>query len=113
MSVLQSKLFLFLYETSNLDESRVIPQVKATKLATLPYPKRESKDPLNIKIQDRCKVMLDLNVQLSEVRTPQERIAIQRQIEFTDSQIDQFVYELYGLTENEIKIVESKKEDPR
>jgi hypothetical protein len=31
---------------------------------------------------------------------------LQRQIEATDQQIDQLVYELYGLTEEEIKIVE-------
>jgi len=30
----------------------------------------------------------------------------QREIEATDRQIDQLVYELYGLTEEEIKIVE-------
>jgi len=30
----------------------------------------------------------------------------QRQIEATDGQIDALVYELYGLTEEEIKIVE-------
>jgi len=30
----------------------------------------------------------------------------QRQIVVTDRQIDQLVYELYGLTEDEIKIVE-------
>jgi hypothetical protein len=31
---------------------------------------------------------------------------IQRQIEATDRQIDELVYELYGLTEEERKIVE-------
>jgi len=31
---------------------------------------------------------------------------IQRQIEATDKQIDQLVYELYGLTNEEIRIVE-------
>ena len=33
---------------------------------------------------------------------------IQRQIDFTDSQIDKLVYELYGLTDDEIKIVEGE-----
>ena len=33
-------------------------------------------------------------------------IAIKKQIDFTDKEIDQMVYELYGLTEEEIKIVE-------
>jgi hypothetical protein len=32
---------------------------------------------------------------------------LQREIEATDRQIDQPVYELYGLTEEEIKIVET------
>jgi len=31
---------------------------------------------------------------------------LQRQIETTDKQIDVLIYELYGLTEEEIKIVE-------
>ena len=35
-----------------------------------------------------------------------EKTAIQRQIEATDRQIENLVYELYGLTEDEIKIVE-------
>jgi len=33
---------------------------------------------------------------------------LQRQIEATDKQIDRLVYELYGLTEEEIGIVEGK-----
>ena len=32
--------------------------------------------------------------------------SIQRQIEATDAQIDRLMYELYGLTDDEIRIVE-------
>jgi len=35
-----------------------------------------------------------------------QRVAIQRQIESTDREIDRLVYDLYGLTEEEIAIVE-------
>jgi hypothetical protein len=38
--------------------------------------------------------------------TPQEQERVKREIESTDRQIDKLVYELYGLTEEEIKIVE-------
>jgi type I restriction-modification system DNA methylase subunit len=41
--------------------------------------------------------------------TPQEKQTLQRQIEATDKQMDKLVYELYGLTEEEIKIVEESK----
>jgi hypothetical protein len=52
--------------------------------------------------------MLKLHKQLPAAKTEQEKTVIQRQIDATDKQIDQLVYELYGLTEEEIKIVEEK-----
>ena len=36
---------------------------------------------------------------------------IQRQIDITDKQIDRLVYQLYGLTDSEIAIVEGRKKD--
>jgi len=53
--------------------------------------------------------MLDLNKKLQEARLEQERTMLSRQIEATDGAIDTLVYELYGLTEEEIKIVEGNK----
>jgi hypothetical protein len=50
--------------------------------------------------------MLDLHQRLAAVRTPDEKVRLERQIAATDREIDQLVYELYGLTEEEIKIVE-------
>jgi type I restriction-modification system DNA methylase subunit len=52
--------------------------------------------------------MLSLHKQLPVAKTEQEKTVIQRQIEATDKQIDELVYELYGLTEEEIRIVEGK-----
>jgi hypothetical protein len=50
--------------------------------------------------------MLSFNKQLAAARTTHEQTLLQRQIEATDGQIDALVYELYGLTEEEIGIVE-------
>lgn len=47
--------------------------------------------------------------QLPLARTPHEQTALQRQIEAPDRQIDALVYELYGLTEEEIGIVEGRR----
>lgn len=41
------------------------------------------------------------------VRSPHQRVAIEREIAALDTQIDALVYELYGLTDAEIAIVES------
>ena len=52
--------------------------------------------------------MLNLNKKVSEAKTPQTKNILRRQIEVTDKQIDQLVYKLYKLTDEEIKIVESE-----
>ena len=50
--------------------------------------------------------MLELNEQIQKANFDSEREPIERQIAATDRKIDQLVYKLYGLTEDEIKIVE-------
>jgi hypothetical protein len=50
--------------------------------------------------------MLSLNKQLLIAKIDHDKTILQRQIDSTDQQIDRLVYELYGLTEEEIKIVE-------
>ncbi len=42
----------------------------------------------------------------AEAKTDQEKIVLQRQIDSNDHQIDQLVYDLYELTEDEITIIE-------
>lgn len=53
--------------------------------------------------------MLALNKQVAETKTAHDKTIVQRQIDATDRQIDQLVYELYGLTDEEIQIVEGDK----
>jgi len=52
--------------------------------------------------------MLDLHRQRAVVRTPHEQTALDRQIAATDARIDRLVYDLYGLTEEEIALVEGQ-----
>ena len=50
--------------------------------------------------------MLALHWRLAAARTEHEQTNLQRQIDATDRRIDRFVYDLYNLTEEEIRIVE-------
>ena len=50
--------------------------------------------------------MLDLHNGLADAKTRHDKTTLQRQIDATDTQIDRLVYDLYGLTDEEIKIVE-------
>jgi hypothetical protein len=52
---------------------------------------------------------LSLHQRKAAAKVPAEREALERQIAATDAEIDGLVYELYGLTEEEIKIVEGRR----
>jgi len=53
--------------------------------------------------------MLDLNKRLQDAKLEHEKTLLSRQVEATDAAIDALVYELYGLTAEEIRIVEGKE----
>ncbi|MBN1253930.1 MAG: Eco57I restriction-modification methylase domain-containing protein [Deltaproteobacteria bacterium] len=50
--------------------------------------------------------MLSLHKQLAISKTPDDKTRLRRQINATDQQINRLVYELYGLTGKEIKVIE-------
>jgi hypothetical protein len=50
--------------------------------------------------------MLDLNKRVGEMKAGHERTVIEHEIAATDRDIDELVYELYGLSDKEVKIVE-------
>ncbi|MGD2088484.1 MAG: N-6 DNA methylase [Candidatus Aminicenantes bacterium] len=57
-------------------------------------------------IVDRVTQMLELQKKYHSAKIETEKNLFKKQIEIVDKQIDQLVYELYGLTDEEIKIVE-------
>ncbi|MBK7994116.1 MAG: hypothetical protein IPK14_12060 [Blastocatellia bacterium] len=110
MGILQSKAFLALYIIANQGESRVIPQVKAKKLVSLPFPKMDfsnEKDAAShSKMVELVGQMFSLHKRYSSIKTQQEKTIIQRQMDSLEELIDKLVYQLYGLTNEEIKILE-------
>ena len=54
--------------------------------------------------------MLALHRQVAEAAVPHLKTTLQRQIDATDREIDRLVYELYGLTEEEIGLVEGQRQ---
>lgn len=79
-------------------------------LEKLPIRTIDFSDPADVARHDRMVAlvtqMLDLHQRLAAEGVPHEKAALQRRIEMTDRQIDRLVYELYGLTEEEIGVVE-------
>jgi len=76
----------------------------------LPIRTIDFSNPADVKRHDRIvslvECMLTLHKQSAAARLPDEKERLERQIQATDRQIDTLVYELYGLTAEEINIVE-------
>ncbi len=113
MGILNSKLNYFLFEAylPKLQAGFFMPAYVVLK--NFPIRTIDFSDPADVTRHDRMVAlvtqMLDLNKKLQEARLEQERTMLSRQIEATDGAIDTLVYELYGLTEEEIKLVDHRE----
>lgn len=110
LGLINSK-FINIYHQCLVPElGKAFAEVKIANLQKLPIPKvsfsNASDKTRHDKMVELVEVMLNLHKQHAIARTDHEKNSLQRQITSTDRQIDSLVYELYGLTKEEIEIVE-------
>jgi type I restriction-modification system DNA methylase subunit len=110
LGLLNSKLMSFYYKEKSLTNKKSMAQIKKRDLDKLPIIIPDLSNN-NEKQKYECLVsfvdrMLALKKRITNCGTPDEKNRFQRQIDATDAEIDQLVYDLYGLTEEEIRIVE-------
>ena len=111
IGIMNSRLFVFLYRLLTMEKGRVLAQVKPTVLNHLPIrhidpsvaPEKKLHDELILNVV----TIMKLNDRIASAKTAHERTLLQRQIYAKDRQIDQLVYKLYELTDDEITLVES------
>jgi type I restriction-modification system DNA methylase subunit len=108
LGLLNSKLLTVYYRAKSLTNKNSIAQVKKVDLDELPIHtvSASNEQVQHDKIVLLVEKMLELQKRLAKAKTPQERESLERQIQDTDSSIDSLVYDLYGLNEEEVKILE-------
>jgi type I restriction-modification system DNA methylase subunit len=110
LGILNSRIMSLFYKQRAVKSARkIFPKVVIRNLRQFPYPNLSDSGKRSklIQLVDR---MQDLHKQLAEAKVAQAKTVLQRQIETTDRQIDELVYELYGLTNDEIEILEKSLE---
>jgi hypothetical protein len=84
--------------------------VQAEELASLPLPRLDLHKAADKKCHDeivtKVEAMLEAKQQLAKAKTDKDKTYYENKCAALDRQIDRLVYDLYGLTEEEIKIVE-------
>ena len=110
LGILNSRLWTFMFSKVSSTIRGGFFRWKRQYMSPLPILSINLSDPNEKDLHDCMIALVDgtlaLHKQLATVRAGYERTVIQRQIVATDRQIDNLVYELYGLTEDEIKIVD-------
>ena len=106
LGILNSKIISYLYIKQITQAVKDdFPQVTIKDILSLPFPSIISPQYSN-RMVALVENMLALHKRLAAAGSPQEKELLQRQIAYTDREIDALVYELYGLTDEEIRIVE-------
>lgn len=108
LGIVNSKLIEFFWKIMFTDFKSSFPQVTIFSLSQLPIRPINFDDPADKARHDKLVSLVErmLALHKQSPRTPQEQEMVKREIESTDRGIDGLVYELYGLSEEEIKIVE-------
>jgi hypothetical protein len=109
LGLLNSKVLDFVMSSISSTKQGGYYEYKPMYISKLPIRTINFSDSVDKARHDRMVALvtqiLDLNKKLQDARLEQERTMLSRQIEATDGAIDKLVYELYGLTEEEIAIV--------
>ena len=105
LAILNSKLIQWRFKATSTNNN-----VGTNELDSLPIREINLSDPSETSYYDRIvelvACMFQLHKDLAAAKTPGDKTLLERQIAATDDEIDRLVYELYGLTEEEIRIVE-------
>jgi hypothetical protein len=104
LGIINSKLILFYFRTLITDFLHTVPD--SVRALPVKVAKSEEQQPL-INLVDK---MLSLHKRLNELgdKKTDERTRIEEEIKKTDREIDEFVYKLYGITEEEKRIIEER-----
>jgi hypothetical protein len=110
LALLNSRLMSWYFVQFNSAARRDdFPKIIIKQTRQLPLPSLDLTNPehrtASSHLEEHARAITQLHARRSQAKTPAAQTALQRQIDATDRQIDQFVYQLYALTEDEIKIV--------
>jgi len=111
LGILNSKLMNYFYSHLAVQRRGGYFEYLTEYVVQLPIPKlilsSSSKRRLRDAIVANVDELLKLMPKRQEARTDQEKIQLDRQIRATDKKLDALIYKLYGLTVEEIKVVET------
>lgn len=108
LAIINSNLLKFFWKSKFYDSKILFPKIKKAYLDKIPIPDLSLDKQQNLIVL--VNKIMELNKKLVDCKTPKEEKLLKIQIDNVDKQINDKVYELYGLSEEEITIIENSFE---
>ncbi len=107
LGLINSKLVSFYHSNTSANAFKgAFPKVLLQDLRELPIPKGDRKKQLEI--ESLVNQLLQLNQEKTEIKLATKLDQLQSKIDYCENRINQLVYQLYELTEEEVKIIEGR-----
>jgi adenine-specific DNA-methyltransferase len=114
LGIINSKLIAYVYQLTSVKKGSVFPEVRIYSLNQLPIRSINCSEPAEKSKHDRMEQLveqlLESKQNLVASHTDRDKNYYENKIRALDCEIDQLVYDLYGLTEAEISLIENRRE---
>lgn len=112
LGILNSKLIAFYFRKKYNRQDKTFPEIRIYELASLPIKgidiNGKFQNEVLAQITQNVDTILQLNEEKHAATSPDKIEQLNQRIAYTDEKINKLVYELYGLSEEEIGIVEGR-----
>ena len=113
LGILNSSLIAYYFRKTYNRQDKTFPEIRIYELRSLPIRTIDFSNPKEVAQHDKLVSLVDnmlgLQKKYREARMERDKELYERQIKIVDEQIDGLVYDLYGLTEEEVKVVEKSQ----
>ena len=111
LGILNSNLIAFYFKKKYNRQDKTFPEIRIYELASLPIKQFTSENnALRSRIETNVEQLLQLNINLNATLLETNRLHIKTKIDYHEDKINQLVYKLYNLTEEEIKLIEHEQQ---
>ncbi len=106
LGIFNSSLISFWFKNRFVFEDKLFPYARISQLETIPFPIKYREE-VHGEIIKHVEQLLQLNKDLQNETLPNRIEQLKNRIEYAEDKINQIVYELYGLTQSEINLIEN------
>lgn len=106
LGIINSSTTKYFWKKNNSDEKKTFPKIKKEAILSIPIPEKKSNKLSHHEIVKLVDQLLNLNQEKAEAKLQTQIDLLKSKIDFCEGEINNIVYELYGLEKPEIDIIE-------